>query len=177
VANGFRVGQARRGGYFVDTVAATTEEDEREGNLEKAFVALPVVGHSGQGALAVGQFTPLTYQWDPNNQLTETLPFALADAVDGTRELRKNLYLLGVGAVDHDDEGSTRRLSVQGEYVASPRLALTADLESLGGKENDLGEIVAVTYYPLKLPVLRLTAEMVQRKGDRAFTLFVRGQF
>jgi hypothetical protein len=47
----------------------------------------------------------------------------------------------------------------------------------LGGKENDLGEIVAVTYYPFKLPVLRLTGEMVQRKGERAFTLFVRGQF
>jgi hypothetical protein len=42
-----------------------------------------VLGRRGQGALTVGQFTPLTYQWDPNNQLTETLPFALADEVDG----------------------------------------------------------------------------------------------
>ena len=218
-----------------------------------------MVGQRGQGALLVGQFIPLTYQWDPNNQLTETLPFALSDDLDGfsftdpvpglraeyfdhrgqdspdgnyltvgvpfegrlalnrharlgsprgvfahgfrrrgyssvglfgfthagnhlegvigTYALGKNLYLLGVGAVGHDGEGTTRRLGVQGEYVAGPRLALTADLESLGGKQNDLGGIAAVTYYPFKLPALRLTAEIAQRKGDRAFTLFVRGQF
>jgi hypothetical protein len=95
----------------------------------------------------------------------------------GTHQLRKNLYLLGVGALGHDDAGSTRRLAVEGEYVSSPRLAFTADLEALGGHQNDVGGIAAVTYYPLKLPVLRLSAEMVQRKGDRTFTLFVRGQF
>jgi hypothetical protein len=259
VVNGFGVGRQRRGSYFVDALAATREDDGREGDLEKAFVSLPVVGRRGEGALTVGQFTPLTYQWDPNNQLTETLPFALADEVDGftftdpvpgvraeyfnhpgqetadgnyltvgvpfegklalnrharwggahgvfahgfrrwgydsvglfgfthagnhlegvigTHPLRKNLYLLGVGAVGHDSDGSTRRLAVQGEYVASPRLALTADLEALGGKQNDLGGIAAVTYYPFNLPVLRLTAEMVQRKGDRSLILFARGQF
>ena len=82
-----------------------------------------------------------------------------------------------MGAVGHDNNGTTRRLAVEGEYVASPRVAFTADLESLGGKENDLGGIAAVTYYPFKLPVLRLSAEMVQRKGDRSFILFARGQF
>jgi hypothetical protein len=259
VAHGFGVGRQRRGGYFVDAIAATRDEDDREGNLEKAFVSLPMVGRRGQGALTLGQFTPLTYQWDPNNQLTETLPFALADDVDGfsftdavpglraeyfdhrgqesadgnyvtvgvpfegrlalnrqarlgsprgvfahgfrrwglnsvglfgfthagnhlegvigTRALGKNLYLLGAAAVGHDKEGTTRRLALQGEYVVSSRFALTADLESLGGHQNDLGSIAAVTYYPFKLPVLRLTAEMVQRKGNRALTLFVRGQF
>jgi len=258
-ANGFGLGQQRRGGYFVDVIGATTDEDERAGNLEKAFVTLPVLGRRGQGALTVGQFIPLSYQWDPNNQLTETLPFALADDVDGfsftdpvpglraeyfdhagqenadgnyvsvgvpfegslalnrhsrwgnargvfahgfrrwgyssvglfgfthagnhlegiigTHQLRKNLYLLGVGAIGHDDEGATRRLAVQGDYVISPRLAVTADLEALGGHQNDVGGIAAITYYPLKLPVLRLSAEMVQRKGDRTFALFVRGQF
>jgi hypothetical protein len=99
------------------------------------------------------------------------------EGVIGTYALRKNLYLLGVGAVGHDSDGSTRRLAVQGEYVASPRLALTADLEALSGKQNDLGGIAAVTYYLFKLPVFRLTAEMAQRKGDRTFTVFVRGQF
>jgi hypothetical protein len=259
VSNGFGAGRPRRGGYFADVIAATREEDERAGNLEKAFVTLPVVGRRGEGALTMGQFIPLSYQWDPNNQLTETLPFALADDVDGfsftdpvpglraeyfnhpgqetangnyvtvgipfeghlalnqhaslgsprgvfahgfrrwgfstvglfgfthagnhlegvigTHELRKNLYLLGAAALGHDDQGATRRLAVQGEYVVSPRFALTADLESLGGHQNDLGGIAAATYYPFKLPVLRLSAEMVQRKGDRTFTLFVRGQF
>jgi hypothetical protein len=290
-ANGFGVGRQRRGGYFVDTIAATREEDERAGNLEKAFVALPVVGRRGQGALTVGQFTPLTYQWDPHPQLAETSPFALADEVGGfsfteavpglraeyfnhrgqdnpsgdyllvgvpfqgrltlnrharwggpqgvyahgfrrwgynsaglfgythagnhlegvlgTYALRPNLFLLGAAAVGHDEEGATRRLSLEGEYLLTPRprrapstpkastttkaststapllgeyvpvsrLALTARLEVLGGRRNDLGEVVAVTYYPFKLPMLRLTAEMVQRKGDRAFILFARGQF
>ena len=99
------------------------------------------------------------------------------EGVIGTRRLKKNLYLLGVGAIGHDDEGSTRRLAVQGEYVASPRLAVTADLEALGGKQNDVGGIAAITFYPFKQPFLRLTGEMVQRKGDRTFTLFARGQF
>jgi len=259
VSNGFGVGQQRRGGYYVDAIAVTREEDERDGNLEKAFVSLPVLGRRGQGALTVGQFTPLTYQWDAHPQLAETSPFALADDVDGfsftdvvpglraeyfdhrgqetadgnyvtvgvpfegrlalnrqarlgsargvfahgfrrwgldsvglfgfthagnhlegvigTHALSKNLYLLGVGALGHDDKGATRRLALQGEYVVSSRFALTADLESLGGHQNDLGSIAAITYYPFKLPVLRLTAEMVQRKGNRALTLFVRGQF
>ena len=259
VANGFGVGRQSRGGYFVDALAATREEDGRVGDLEKAFVSLPVVGRRGEGGLTVGQFIPMSYQWDPNNQLTETLPFALADEVDGftftdpvpglraeyfnhhgqetadgnyltvgvpfegrlalnrharwgsphgvfahgfrrwgyssvglfafthagnhlegmiaTHRLKKNLYLLGVGAIGHDDEGTTRRLAVEGEYVPSPRFALTADLESLGGHQNDLGGIAAVTYYPFKRPYLRLTGEMVQRKGNRAFMLFARGQF
>src|SRR5713226_3780701 len=47
-------------------------------------------------------------------------------------------------------------------------------LEALGGKQNDVGGIAAITFYPFKLPFLRLTGEMVQRKGDRTFTLFVR---
>jgi hypothetical protein len=99
------------------------------------------------------------------------------EGVIGTYLLGKSLYLLGVGAVGHDDRGSTRRLGVQGEYLFSPRWALTADLESLGGHQSDLGGFAAITAYPFKSPVLRLTGEMVQRKGNRAFMLFARGQF
>jgi hypothetical protein len=264
VANGFGVGRPQagtrpQGGYFVDTLAAAREEDGRDGDLEKAFVSLPVLGRRGQGALTVGQFIPLSYQWDPNNQLTETLPFSLADEVDGftftdpvpglraeyfnhpgeesadgnyltvgvpfegklalnnhfrwgsshgvyahgfrrrgvdsvglfgftnagnylggvlvTHALSKKLYVLGVGALGHDSDGATNRLAVEGEYVASSRLAFTVDQESLGGHSSDLPFIAAVTYYPFKLPVIRLSLEMVQRKGDRSLTLFVRGQF
>src|SRR3989442_5058988 len=56
VANGFGVGRQRRGGYFVDALAATRNPDAREGDLGKAVVALPVLGRRGQGALTVGQF-------------------------------------------------------------------------------------------------------------------------
>jgi hypothetical protein len=40
-----------------------------------------------------------------------------------------------------------------------------------------VGGIAAMNYYPFKLPALRLSAGMVQRKGDRSFILFARGQF
>jgi hypothetical protein len=99
------------------------------------------------------------------------------EGVLGTHQLRKNLYLLGAAALGHDDRGSTRRLSLEGDYVTSPRLALTGRLEALGGARSDVGAVAAVTYYPFKLPVLRLTAEMTQRKGNRGFILFARGQF
>lgn len=258
-ADGFRVGGERRGGYFVNGVAATTSSDEHVGNLAKAFVALPIVGRRGQWALAAGQFTPLTYQWDANNQLTESSPAALAEGLEafsladpipgvraeffdrrgsgtadgnylavgvpfagqlalnrharlggargvfahafhrqgwstvgafgyanggnrlagviGTYALRPNLYLLGVGSLGHEEPGNTRHLSVEGEYMAASRLALTARLEAVGGQENDVGAVAAVTYYPLRLPVLRLTAELTERKGNRSLVLFARGQF
>jgi hypothetical protein len=258
-ADGFRVGGDRHGGFFVNGVAATTSADEHAGDLAKAFVALPIVGRRGQWALTAGQFTPLTYQWDANNQLTESSPAALAEGLEafsladpvpgvraeffdrrgegtadgnyltvgvpfggqlalnrharlsgargafvhafhrhgwstvgafgythagnhlagviGTYALRPNLYLLGVGSIGNEDSGHTRHLSVEGEYVAASRLALTARIEAAGGQENDIGAVAAVTYYPLPLPVLRLTAELTERKADRSFILFARGQF
>jgi hypothetical protein len=96
--------------------------------------------------------------------------------VIATHELWKNFYLLGVGAIG-EDVGNTRRLSLEGEYVASPRLALTARIDTAGGESNDAGQVVAITVYPLKQPVLRLTLETMQRKGDRSLALIARGQF
>jgi hypothetical protein len=97
--------------------------------------------------------------------------------VIGTRQILRNVSLLGIGSVGENDEGPLRRLSLEGEYVANQRMALTARLEALGGHEDDLGAVAALTYYPLPLPVLRLTLESAQRKGDRSLSLFARGQF
>jgi hypothetical protein len=83
LADGWGARKQRRGGFLVDTIAATTEEDERAGNLEEAFAAIPVTGGRGQGALVAGQFSPLRPQWEHHTQLTETSPAALADDLDG----------------------------------------------------------------------------------------------
>jgi hypothetical protein len=95
----------------------------------------------------------------------------------GTHEVIPGLYLLGIAAIGRDEEGSTQRLSLETEFAATPRLALTGRLEFLGGAHDDIAPVAAVTYYPFELPALRLTAEAVERKGERVFTLFARGQF
>lgn len=95
----------------------------------------------------------------------------------GTCQISASLYLLGAAAIGRDAEGSTRRFSVEGEYLVGPRLAFTGRLEVLAGSQQDVAPVAAVTYYPLPVSFLRLTAEAVQRKGERTFTMFARGQF
>jgi hypothetical protein len=95
----------------------------------------------------------------------------------GTHRLGRNLYLLGTAALGQDEEGTTKRLSVEAEYTAGSRLALTGRLEARQGHDDDIAPVAAITYYPFKPQLLRLTAEARQRKGDRAFFLFARGQF
>jgi len=295
-SEGFRVGTAGNGGFFLKALAAATG-DEDEGQLEQAFLALPLAA-KGRLSVVAGQFTPLMYQWDPINRLTSSTPLAAAKAVSsevtevqsgggnggggpyggyggggygggggggggadafafsftrptpgvrldffsgrgaasadgtyvslgvpfrgqlafndnahlggarglflhafkrrghsslgvlgyknggrhlegitGTHQVAPKVYLLVLGALGHDEAGSTRRFSAEAEYVANHRLALTGRLDLLGGAQNDVAPTLAVTYYPLKLPVLRLTAEATQQKGNRFFALFARGQF
>jgi hypothetical protein len=95
----------------------------------------------------------------------------------GTRQLRPNLSLLGIGSLGQSDDGAIRRFALEGEYTLSSRLALTARLEALGGAQDDLGSVAALTYYPSRLPTLRLTLESIQRKGNRSLDLWARGQF
>gem|GEM_PF-1574866 len=263
LARGFRLGNGRPAGFFAETLAYSTQADGRSGDLGNAFVALPLAGRSGQLAVVAGQFTPLRYQYDPVNSLTDTLPLSLADDFNGftftdpvpgvrldwfdgrgkgtadgnyltvgvpfeghlalnndasvhrqhgvfahafhrrgyatvgafgfthagqhlegllgTHELRDNLYVLGVAARGQDDSGSTQRLSGEVEYVFSPRLALTGRLEArqdaARGPEQGHAAVAAMTYYPFKRAIWRVTAETRQRAGDRALTLFVRAQF
>lgn len=95
----------------------------------------------------------------------------------GTHEFGRRLYLTGIGALGHDDEGSTRRLSLDAEYVLSSRLAFGGRLELLGGAQDDTAGVASVTVYPFKSPVLRLTGEVVERKEERRYILYARGQF
>lgn len=291
-ADGFTLAPGKQGGYFLNTVAVSTE-DTRGGALEDAFVGLPVAGRHGQFSLLLGQFTPVMYQYDPVNRLTDTSPAALANAVTtggvggaasgggspggylrfgsrdaggrggsafdfsflsptpavavqyfdgrgrggadgnyvtagvpfggalalnsdaalhephgaflhafhrdgwttyggfgwtaegqylvggmGTVQPLRNVYVTGILATGHDRVGSTHRFSAEAEYVVNPQLALTGRLEVEGGAREDVAPVAAITYYPIRnVPYLRLTAEATQRKGDRSFVLFARGQF
>ncbi|MBI3912138.1 MAG: hypothetical protein HY320_14560 [Armatimonadetes bacterium] len=284
LTDGFQVSRQRQGGFFLNTIGVTTEEKERDWGLENAFAALPVVGRRGQWALAFGQMTPLTFQWDPVNSLTDSLPAAISDQVNefsfteampglrldffdhrgkrtsghlatedpenaremaemeyrgaadgsylqvgmpfrgrlalnsdaslrgplgpylhafhrrgyttlgvfafthagdhlegliGTHELRPNLYLLAAGAIGHDRRGSTRRLSLEADWVLTHMLAVTGRLEVLGGQRDEVAPALGVTYEPFEKPWmwLRLSAEVVQRKGERTFVLAARGMF
>lgn len=304
-SDGFTLAPGKQGGFFLSTIAVSTE-DTRSGALGDAFVGLPVGGKRGQVSVLLGQFTPVMYQYDPINRLTDTSPAALENAVTtgvgvsgaaggsgggsggggyfrlwprgyggggtgsagsgkggsafdfsfvspmpalavqyfdgrgrgsadgnyvtagvpfggalalnsnaalhdahgaflhafhregwttyggfgwtaegqylvggmGTVQPLRNLYVTGILATGHDRVGSTHRFSAEAEYVVNPQLALTGRLEVEGGAREDVAPVAAITYYPIRnVPYLRLTAEATQRKGDRSFILFARGQF
>jgi hypothetical protein len=94
-----------------------------------------------------------------------------------TESLHGGIYLLAAASLAHDDDGAVQRLSVEAEYVASPRFAITGRVELLAGAVNDFAPVAGVTWYPVEPRYFRLTAEMSQRKGDRTLSVFVRGQF
>lgn len=76
-SDGFTVHNGTRaGGYFADLFPITTSEEDRAGNVEEAYVALPFAGPRGEWSVLVGQSTPLMYQYDPVNSLTDNLPGA-----------------------------------------------------------------------------------------------------
>lgn len=85
VANGFQAGSpSRQGGFWINVFPyfQHEEEGERAGNLEGAWLAFPLGGHRGQTALTLGQFSPLMFQWDEVNKLTDSAPFAIGDDLD-----------------------------------------------------------------------------------------------
>ncbi len=71
----------RAGGYFVNFLASSTSADATSGDLGDAYVALPFAGKRGQAAIVIGQATPLRYQYNPNNSLTDQIPYALDEGV------------------------------------------------------------------------------------------------
>jgi len=78
-SDGFTVSKERQGGYFVDWLAAA---EFTAGNLDNAFVSVPVAGPRGEFAVTAGQLTPLMFQWDKINSLTRSLPVAIANDID-----------------------------------------------------------------------------------------------
>lgn len=266
-SSGFRLSDRFQGGFFLNTVAYTSDDEEKAGSIENAFVALPFAGKSGQFAVTAGQFMPFMYQWNPLTELTDSAPAALEGPIfsrrgnddfsfsflgaspgvrldyfdrrgqgtaDGnyltvgvpfrgslafndssdwgasngvflhgfrrwgwssvgafaytnagqhlegliaTHALRPDLRLMGIGALGHDRDGSTRRLALEAEYLPNPYLGLSGRLEVTGGSHDDVAPVFAVTYYPAKQHYVRLTGEVVERKGERGFFLIGRGQF
>jgi hypothetical protein len=262
-------GGARAGGYFVDVFAVTQPSDDgpKAGALEDAFVSLPVAGRSGQWALTAGQTTPLMYQYDPVNSLTDSLPLALGDEGAGkgdpllftgaaptaridffdrrgtgspegnyvtvgvpfaghldlnrsaylrtkdaqgayvhafhrwngrdsvglfghvnggdntegllaTYGVVPSVYLLGAASLSKGDAtGTARHVSLQADYTPTTRVGVTGRLEYIDASGSEVGGAAGVTYYPLRLQALRISAETAQRKGDRSYSLFLRAQF
>jgi len=80
-SSGLGIGRGRQGGFFVNLLAAATGDDTN-GDLDDAYVSLPIAGRRGQLAVTVGQVTPLLYQYDPVNSLTDTLPYGFSEGVD-----------------------------------------------------------------------------------------------
>jgi hypothetical protein len=78
-SDGFILDKERQGGYFVDWLAAA---EFKAGNLDNAFVSLPVAGPRGEFAVTAGQLTPMRFQWDKINSLTRSLPVAIANDID-----------------------------------------------------------------------------------------------
>jgi hypothetical protein len=126
-----------------------------------------------------GLFGHAFQRWGPNTlgAFAYTHGGEHLEGLIGTRDLTPKLSLLGIGSLGENDMGAIRRLALEGEYLVSPRLALTARLEALGGAESDLGSIAALTFYPLKQRALRMTLQSNQQKGNRSLELWARGQF
>ena len=270
-SSGFKLTNRYRGGFFLNAVGVTTDDEEEAGGIENAFVALPFAGKSGEFAVTAGQFMPFMYQWNPLTELTDSAPAALEgpvftrgrggirdeegafsflgatpgvrldyfdrrgqgtadgtyltlgipfrgglafndtsdwggangvflhgfrrwgwnslgafaytqagqhlEGLVGTYAVRPDLRLMGIGAIGHDREGITRRLAAEAEYLPNPYLGISGRLEVTGGSHDDVAPVFAVTYYPLQQHYVRLTGEVVERKGERGFFLIGRGQF
>jgi len=80
-SSGLGIGKGRQGGFFINLLAAATGDDTN-GDLDDAYVSLPLAGRRGQLAITVGQATPLLYQYDPVNSLTDTIPYGLSEGAD-----------------------------------------------------------------------------------------------
>jgi len=260
-SNSFTLGGAdRAGGYFIDYFAIV--KSGQAGELDNAFVSVPVAGMQGQLALTAGQFEPMSYQFDTLNNLTRSLPSALNNTANafsfihavpglrleyydrrgsanptgnyvslgvpfdgqlewndqsrlysttrgayvhafhrwgedsaglfgyersgshlvgllGTKTVATNLHLLAAESSAHDPFGSTDNLSLQAEYVFNPQLALTGRVESVRGASLHRTNfpVMAVTGYPFKLKILRLTGETIQAPGNRSIAVYAFGQF
>jgi len=126
-----------------------------------------VQGFRRHGATSLGLFG---YDRDGSN----------LEGIIGTQDLRLDLALLGVAALGHDVTlGNTRNLSLEVNYVPLAQVAVTARLEatSADGEQNMLYPVAALTYYPFRQSVIRLTGETIQQKGSRSTTVYAFVQF
>ena len=240
-------------------IVAATPDGSGNGALGDAYVALPFAGKRGQAALLLGQMSAIRYQYNPNNSLTDQIPYALDEGVGdfafgasvpaarldyfdnrgkdsadgnyfslalpfqghlaltrdgdihagdgvyahyfhrwgyttlggisylhgsstlhglvGTYGLRDNWYLLGIATLAHSPGFNTSHAALETDYLHSWRLGLTGRAELIGGDRSEVSTTEAITYYPFRTQLIRLTAEARERRADRAFNLFLRVQY
>ena len=131
-ADGFAADGARRGGYFIDT-HATYGGGGRVGALDDAYVALPIAGKCGQLSLLLGQATPLLYQADPINFLTDTAPAPLAAASGDCAPAQPTPPIrMGYFARRSADSADGNYLSVSVPFAGALALNRTARLGKFG---------------------------------------------
>jgi hypothetical protein len=176
------------GGYFVDWL--TVNRNGRAGDLADAWMAYPVAGNSGQLAVTAGQFSPMLFQYDPNNSLTQSLPLGLdvdADAfsfLDPTPGLRLDWFdHRGQGTADGNYlsvglpfgghltlDKESRVYGSDGVFVHGFRRSQNVSVGGFGYSRNGGTHLEGLlsTYDPLpKLSFLVATASGHDSLGDR----------
>ena len=114
-------------------------DDDKPGDLGDTYIALPFAGKRGQAALVIGQASPLRYQYNPNNSLTDQLPYSLTEGVGD--------FALGASqpVVRLDLFDNRGKLSPDGNYLS---LALPLQGHLAVNQEGDLhGEDGAFAHY------------------------------
>ncbi len=174
---------------FAEAMPGVRLEWSRRSNLAKgdgtyASIGVPLMGHinlnhgsrvgNSNGVFAHG-FVRRGYQTLGLFGYTRSGRYNAG--VLATHAIRDRIFLLGSASIGHDDDGAIRRLSAEVEAVPSARFAITARLEVITGALNNLAPAAGITWYPVDQRILRVTAEMSQRKGDRTLAVFARGQF
>ena len=94
-----------------------------------------------------------------------------------TRDFGSDYALWVMGGIGRDESGETRRASVEADRYFDHRLALTGRLDLTGGAGRETASAAAITFFPFKEPVMRVTLELTQSKGNRSIALLARGLF
>lgn len=94
-----------------------------------------------------------------------------------TRQLSRQLSVLGIAAVGGDINGNQQHLSAEADYVVNSSLAYSGRYEYISGVNSDQYPVADITWYPLNQHTLRLNAESVFDRGNRSNTLYALVQF
>ena len=105
----FPIEGERRGSYFIRVLATRAHSEAAAGSLGQAYLMAPVSG-GGRFTVGIGNTSPVMYQWNVANSLSENRPLALMRTV-GTAPLPGGAvnggggggydYKRGVGAFTH----------------------------------------------------------------------------
>ena len=102
---------------------------------------------------------------------------ATQEGVILTRQMTRQLSLLGIGAVGGDVNGNQQHLSGEADYVLNSSLAFSARYDYIRGVVHDQYPVFGLTLYPFGQRTVRLTGESVLDGGNRSNTIYALIQF